>query len=441
MRKRSLLLALVAVLAMLSLPAATALASPAKGNDAGTSSPPVVVSLGNGQQLTIDTSGATCKAAASPDGSQQCSVTERVPLSDLPAAARTERSADVQALTPAEAPNAVAAIPASGPARCHFSNVEAFEKSATANPDRVTSCADTAFAAVNYRTTTSPPFVEPTGFFWWEDQQWDIFRTTRGNWTHGMVTLGYRLGASGTLAKGVTADLESSCDIFASICSATSATVPDPRTVVITPGSRHSFEWTESDAGRSSTTAHTDNLMNPDLGVFWEDISTEPATEATDTGQLHGRCDTLATAKDGCVNEDFTPTVTYSALTHPLVQPVAQHIYNAQRTLSIAWGVPASVKANGRVLTRDTSGADITANNRAACRGVRLARGQQCDEFPLASTFEGAAFQHVFSAVAVPASANRSQGGITSTFYAGDRVIDDDAFYVLAVLRNGSRSW
>jgi hypothetical protein len=43
--------------------------------------------------------------------------------------------------------------------------------------------------------------------------------------------------------------------------------------------------------------------------------------------------------------------------------------------------------------------------------------------------------------VAVPASANRSQGGITSTFYAGDRVIDDDAFYVLAVLRNGSRSW
>ncbi len=239
----------------------------------------------------------------------------------------------------------------------------------------------------------------------------------------------------------MTADLESSCDIFANICSATSATVPDPQPVAITPGSRHSFEWTESDAGRSSTTARTDNLMNPDLGVFWEDISTEPATEATDTGQLHGRCDTLATAKDGCVNEDFRPTVTYSALTHPLVQPVAQHIFNAQRTLSIAWGVPASVKANGRVLTRDVNAADIRANNRAACRGVRRASGQQCDEFPLASTFEGAAFQHVFSAVAVPASANQAQGGITSTFYSGDRVIDDDAFYVLAVLRNGSRSW
>jgi Deoxyribonuclease NucA/NucB len=440
--KRSLLVALATVLATLSLPAATALAAPAAGSHTSTSSPPVVVNLGNGQQLTLSTSGATCKATPSqPGAARQCSVTERVPLSDLPAAAQTERAAELQNATPAEAPSAAAAIPTSGPARCHFTNVEAFSKSATANPDRLTSCSDAVFAAVNYEITATPPFIEVTGFFWWEDQQWDIFRAARGNWTHGLVTLGYLLGASGTLAKGVTADLESSCDVFAGTCSATSATVPDPQPVAITPGSRHSYEWTESDAGPSSTTRNTDNVMNPDLGVFWEDISTTPAKEASDTGQLHGRCDRVVSAADGCVNQAFIPTVTYSALTHPLVGPVAQHIFTAQHTLSIAWGVPARFSAKGRVLTRDTSAADRRANNRAACSAVRLAAGQNCDEFPLASTFQGASFQKVFSAVAVPASANSSQGGITSGFYSSNHVLNHDPFYVLAILRNGSRSW
>jgi hypothetical protein len=439
--KRSLLVVLASVLAMLALPAAAALAAPAapaQGSAAGGSPPSVVVSLGNGQKLTIGTSGATCHGTS-------CAVTERVPLGDLPAAAQSERAADMQALAPAQAPaqapDAVAAIPAAGPARCHFTDAEAFAKSATANPDRVTSCADGVFAAVNYETTTTAPFFEVTGFFFWEDQQWEIYRTTRGNWTHGLVVLGYRLGASGTLDGGVTADLGSNCDIFAGVCSATSAAVPDPQLVAITPGSRHAFEWTESDAGASSTTRGAVNVLNPDLGVTWTDISTTPAKSATDIGQLHGRCDRIITTTDGCVNEAFTPTVTYSAVKTPKVAPVAQHIFNAQHTLSIAWGVPASARANGRVLTRDTSAADQRANNRAACRTVRLAAGQNCDEFPLATTFQGASFQPVFSAVAVAAAANSSQGGTTRGFYAGNRLINHDPFYVLAILANGSRSW
>lgn len=438
MGKRSLLLVLAAVLAMLGLPAATALAAPARENAAATSSPPVVVGLGHGQQLTIGTSGAKCQGTS-------CAVTERVPLSDLPAAAQSERAADMQALTPARAPDAavpsIGAIPTAGPARCHFSDVEDFGIHSSVNPDRVTSCADAVFVAVNYEETTVAPFFEVTGFFFWEDQQWEIYRTTRGNWTHGLVVLGYRIGASGTLAGGVTADLASSCDLFASVCSATSAVVPDPQTVAITPGSRHSYEWTESDAGPSSTTGGAVNVMNPDLGVFWEDISTTPAKQATDTGLLHGRCDRIITTADGCVNEAFTPTVTYSAVKTPKVAPVARHIYNAQHTLSIAWGVPASVRANGRVLTRDTSAADQRANNRVACRTVHLAAGQSCDEFPLATTFQGASFQPVFSAVAVASTANSSQGGTTRGFYAGNRLINHDPFYVLAILANGSRSW
>jgi hypothetical protein len=448
--KRSFLLALVAVLAMLSLPAATALAAPATsaapaaGSHTSAAAPPLKVNVGAGKQLTLSTSGATCKAMASKPGTSQCSVIEQVPLGDLSAAAASERAADLKSAAAAatEAPDAAAAIPTSGPARCDFTDTEIFTKDSSTNPDRLTSCSDVTWAAVNYEKTDFPPYIEPTGFFWWEDQQWDIFRAAKGNWTHGLVTLGYLAGASGTLDSGVTADLESSCDIFANICSATSAVVPDPQTIAIRPGARHSYEWTESDAGASSTTADRDNLMYPDLGVFLEDISTTPAKEASDTGKLHGRCDTMATSHDGCVNYEFIPTVVYSGKAHALVNPVAQHIYNAERGgLAIAWGVPASHAATGRPLTRDTKAADITANRRKACAKVKLKSGQQCDEYPLASTFEGAAFQSVFSAVAVPASANQSQGGTTSTFYASDRVIDDDAFYVLAILKSGAQSW
>jgi hypothetical protein len=94
-----------------------------------------------------------------------------------------------------------------------------------------------------------------------------------------------------------------------------------------------------------------------------------------------------------------------------------------------------------RVLTRDTSAADRRLNNAAACRTVHLAAGQNCDEFPLATIFQGASFQKVFSAVAVTAAANSSQGGTTKAFYARNRLVNHDPFHVLAILANGSRSW
>jgi hypothetical protein len=64
-----------------------------------------------------------------------------------------------------------------------------------------------------------------------------------------------------------------------------------------------------------------------------------------------------------------------------------------------------------------------------------------CDEFPLKSSHQGAAFQPVWSAIAVPVAANSSQGGITGTFYTNNPVIDDDAFYVLAIVSQTQISW
>jgi len=128
------------------------------------------------------------------------------------------------------------------------------------------------------------------------------------------------------------------------------------------------------------------------------------------------------------------------------VAPVAQHIYTAQSGvasggLSIAWGVPSNFNSTRKPLNRDMNQSDINANRNAACAGVPIPTGDSCDEFPLASTYQGAAFQSVYSAVAVPSSANNSQGGLTSAFYTSNRVNDDDPFYVDAVLPNGTYSW
>ncbi|MGW2770243.1 NucA/NucB deoxyribonuclease domain-containing protein [Streptomyces sp. NPDC001275] len=135
------------------------------------------------------------------------------------------------------------------------------------------------------------------------------------------------------------------------------------------------------------------------------------------------------------MNEQFIPTVTYSAITNPPVSDVATHIYNAQASLPSHWGVPAY----GHWLSRDTDLSDRIANTMAACTGVP----PSCDEFPLASTHQGAAFSAPgdWSAVTVSATANNSQGGITSAFYTSNRVVEGDKFWVKAVLANGSASW
>ena len=121
---------------------------------------------------------------------------------------------------------------------------------------------------------------------------------------------------------------------------------------------------------------------------------------------------------------------------------MAQHIYDAQNGgLVTAWGVDPSLRSNGAYLARDMNPADNTANNRAACGSVTPPPGSNCDEFPMASTYEGAAFNTDYSTTIVPASANSSQGGILSNFYSSNRVIDNDLFMVLSVLPTGTASW
>jgi Deoxyribonuclease NucA/NucB len=324
-----------------------------------------------------------------------------------------------------------AAAPVIPPAQC------VFVPGALVDPDRFTACVDSLWQFTDLQITDGVPHV--IGTFDMNDLQWASFSGTSGSWTHGMLTMA--LTGTGSLLGGFEAELYSGCFLAQGICAAVSLTSPDPQTVTILPRGTYAFGWSEFDRGPSSLTTGAANNLSTVLGVQFLNTAPDGATAPFFDNLRAGRCDTIARRTDGCVNQNFTPTLTYSGVTHPLVAPVAQHIFTAEHTLAVNWGVPPGHFANDQPLTRDMNPADIRLNNIAACQGVTVPPGDSCDEYPLATTHQGAAFQNAFSAVPVPSRANNSQGGTTRAFYASNRVIDGDPFYVLAILANGTPSW
>jgi hypothetical protein len=246
--------------------------------------------------------------------------------------------------------------------------------------------------------------------------------------------------------------LASGCVQDPNICNVVTAD-PGPQTPQLFQlGDTVTADWTEAAASVSTNGAtwldgilgmnFTDlqqmilDMPSPTGLTLWDDGS----YQGEGPGFLQGRCDDEAPGA-GCVNEDFIPTLVYNAQTNPKVLPVAQHIFAAQHSLPHRWGVPAS----GNYLEYDPIEDDQTANRNDACGSFTPPPGSpntSCDEYPMASTYEGAHFQSDYSIQGVPQSANDSQGGITGAFYNGpNRIIDEDPFWVNVVLADGTTSW
>ncbi|MFF2189916.1 NucA/NucB deoxyribonuclease domain-containing protein [Streptomyces sp. NPDC058155] len=69
-----------------------------------------------------------------------------------------------------------------------------------------------------------------------------------------------------------------------------------------------------------------------------------------------------------------------------------------------------------------------TAKDRA-CRGLSPGTGEQCDEFPFASTKEGAGRgDGNFSVRYVPQTDNSTAGARLSAWYGKDRILNGDAY-------------
>ena len=156
------------------------------------------------------------------------------------------------------------------------------------------------------------------------------------------------------------------------------------------------------------------------------------------------RCDnaTAGNPNTGCVVPWYPAPAYYSQSANPTL---ANHVAQAQ-----ASGLPGGTFA--APLTRTTSDAITNSNRTQACGDAPSITGLSCDEYPLASTYQGLSAggtRRTFagcnfnlpsqtgptgvSVCMIAAGDNSSQGGIMSQFYRAQRVLDGDPFRVLVV--------
>ncbi len=135
------------------------------------------------------------------------------------------------------------------------------------------------------------------------------------------------------------------------------------------------------------------------------------------------RCDTIASFTSGCVNPGYWPIMT----TMTQLPTIAANI----RTVQSAGPHHYGRMSGGFPLTRNDS--LQSANNAAACPppGAQPAN-TSCDEYPFASTSQGASASQKpdWNSVWAPVSEQNSQGGFISSFYQGNRVLSGDSFWV-----------
>ncbi|MFE7167116.1 NucA/NucB deoxyribonuclease domain-containing protein [Streptomyces sp. NPDC057616] len=150
-------------------------------------------------------------------------------------------------------------------------------------------------------------------------------------------------------------------------------------------------------------------------------------SDATKLSTVEVRCDNAlpgAPRQVGCVNLAAVPVISYS-LTGPWPE-VAKHIKDAQAT-----GLPGKYGTT-HYLTRLTNGSKITENRRTACpSSLPRPAGKSCDEYPFASTWQGAKYSGgPFSRRMINASQNTDAGRALNGFYTYSRVLEGDRFLV-----------
>ncbi|MCX4546650.1 ricin-type beta-trefoil lectin domain protein [Streptomyces sp. NBC_01565] len=150
--------------------------------------------------------------------------------------------------------------------------------------------------------------------------------------------------------------------------------------------------------------------------------------------------------KEGTIFNRVDPWFSYD-YNDASVRQVAEHIFSAyvnpastEPRIEPAKKIPGQL-GSATKLTRNYPGFDAAAQRtsdsnesakNAACRKMVRGNSQyECDEFPFASTKEGAGSGENFSVRYVPGVANRSAGGKLSAWYAQDRILHGDQFQVL----------
>ncbi|WP_406398510.1 NucA/NucB deoxyribonuclease domain-containing protein [Streptomyces uncialis] len=140
------------------------------------------------------------------------------------------------------------------------------------------------------------------------------------------------------------------------------------------------------------------------------------------------RCDNAlpgTTRQVGCVNPGYIPVVSYST-TGPWPE-LAKHIRYAQDTRRLPGKFGTS-----RYLIRLTDTAKIKKNRKKACPSSRpRPAGKSCDEYPFASTWQGARTgDGKYSWRMINETQNIEGGRALNGFYTYSRILEKDKFLV-----------
>lgn len=236
--------------------------------------------------------------------------------------------------------------------------------------------------------------------------------------------------ADGT-GKGVVPDAENGC---AGACSVVSENVPPEQRFWSSIG--HTVDFSSSYTSAVADGQMRSNMV-PDVVVT--------ATGSTGPISLHYRdlfpkvrCDQRAVApldSPGCVFQDYLPAWDVSESRYP---EYWKHLNDAQNS-----GLP-------NTLTR-TDKAGNKANRKVACTNPPKVAGKQCDEYPPASTVQGAASHpnprsfagchfdkyldftkgpNGYSMCMIDETQNRRAGSDLASFYSKNRILVGDRFLV-----------
>ncbi|QRP47933.1 hypothetical protein [Amycolatopsis sp. FDAARGOS 1241] len=307
------------------------------------------------------------------------------------------------------------------------------------NPDRFTSCSTenwtvTATETVDGVTTTVG--------------EMDVTFTSSVEFDEGSGTPSWDLdtdlsvpAAWGTLETGITGSMWTGCSGHPDKCTTSQLEGSNGENEPITLGEgAFVSKW---------YTQYSGDMLNNQVLYLTGNLGSaielntpgNPVTLADhESNTLFGRCDSMSNRYgQGCGDDTGWPFVLYSTPDNPAVGPVAQHVFDAMHNLPSHWGSPV----NGVPLNRLTNQTQIDQNRSVACGSVVTPTGYSCDEHPLASTYQGGngAAPNDRSTAVVPQSANNSQGGLTGAYYDYYRILDDDPFYVQAVLADGTTAW
>nr|WP_269326633.1 NucA/NucB deoxyribonuclease domain-containing protein [Kineosporia mesophila] len=144
------------------------------------------------------------------------------------------------------------------------------------------------------------------------------------------------------------------------------------------------------------------------------------------------RCDKQLTVNTagGCVFYKVRPTMTEMRV----LTEINKNIARIQKAGSKHYGSKTLSKGKNP-LVRQTAAAKINANRNEACPTARkraAPSGFSCDEYPFASTAQGAANVPAseWGWAYVPEGENDKQGGLIGKFFSQNRVLRGDAFWV-----------